>query len=224
MSKSLPRPTAATTSECKPPVALHSEFSAGKRRLRILPTVAILAVSVASVDANQDASRPRFSSQVVSARMPGHAVEIDIDIKGATKLFLVVRDGGDGFGCDWADWVEPRLVGPAGEKKLTDLKWKSATADWGRTRINRNAAGDDLLVNGRVVKYGIGTHANSVITYDLPSGFVRFKARGALDNGGTDQGCGSTVQFQVYVDALPARVARASRGWWGRPVKRSSPI
>ncbi len=53
-------------------------------------------------------------------------MDIDVDIHGAKQLFLVVTDGGDGFACDWADWCEPRLVGPAGEKKLTDLKWKTA--------------------------------------------------------------------------------------------------
>ena len=42
---------------------------------------------------------------------------------------------------DRADWAEPRLVGPAGEKKLTDLKWKSATAGWGQIRIGKNAGG-----------------------------------------------------------------------------------
>ena len=63
-----------------------------KSRLRILPTVAMLVASVASVDANQDASRPRFSSKMVSTQTPGHAVEIDVDIKGAKMLFLVVRE------------------------------------------------------------------------------------------------------------------------------------
>ena len=33
---------------------------------------------------------------------------------------------------------------------------------------------------------------------DVPAGTMRFKAPGALDDGGTNQGCGSTVDFAVY--------------------------
>jgi len=69
------------------------------------------------------------------------------------------------------------------------------------------------------VAYGIGTHANSLIGFDLPPGYDRFQARGGLDNGGTDQGaCGAvaSVQFSVYT-ARPARtvLAAASGGGLG---------
>ena len=67
-----------------------------------------------------------------------------------------------------------------------------------------------MEIKGKAVEYGIGTHANSVIAFDIPEGFERFKARGGLDNGGTDQGsCGrqSSVQFLVYTAQPPQRVA-----------------
>ena len=38
-------------------------------------------------------------------------------------------------------------------------------------------------MDGKPVEYGIGTHANSVIAFDLPEGYERFKARGGLDEG-----------------------------------------
>ena len=147
----------------------------------------------------------KYQSKVVNVRTKGHAVDIDVDITGAKRLFLVVTDGGNGYGCDWADWAEPRLIGPNGEKKLTDLKWRSAGSSWGKVSVNRNAGGRPLRINNKAVAYGIGTHANSVIAYDLPKGYTRFKARGGLDNGGTDQGGGgaSSVQFAVYLDKLP---------------------
>ena len=91
------------------------------------------------------------------------AVDIDVDIAGAKELYLVVRDGGDGFACDWADWAEPRLISPNGEKKLTELKWKGATAEWGNVGLNTNVGGGKLKIAGKPVEYGIGTHANSVI-------------------------------------------------------------
>ena len=158
---------------------------------------------------------PVFQSKTVTARTPGHSVAIDIDITDAKELYLVVRDGGNGYSCDWADWAEPRLVGPQGEKKLTDLKWRSATAGWGQARLHKRADGNgDLRINGKPVKFGIGTHANSVIAYDLPAGFTRFQSRGGLDNGGTDQGtCGNqaSIQFLVYT-SKPEFVAGSDMG------------
>ena len=151
-------------------------------------------------------NRPAFASPLVSMQTKGHAIEIDADITGAKQLFLVVTDGGDGFGCDWADWAEPRLVGPSGEKKLTELKWKSAETQFGNVEINKNCTGKEMKIAGQSVSYGLGTHANSVIAFDLPEGFTRLKARGGLDNGGTDQGCGSTVQFYVFTQQPPARL------------------
>ena len=157
-------------------------------------------------------NRPAFASPIVSPQTKGQAVEIDADIAGAKQLFLVVADGGDGFGCDWADWAEPRLVGPAGEKKLTDLKWKSAQTQFGSVQVGKNCTGGEMKIAGQSVSYGIGTHANSVIAFDLPEGYTRFKARAGLDNGGTDQGCGSTVQFYVFTQQPPARLTAGSAG------------
>ncbi|MEZ6134545.1 MAG: NPCBM/NEW2 domain-containing protein [Pirellulaceae bacterium] len=150
--------------------------------------------------------KPIFESAVVTPKTEGHAVAIDVPLGDAKELFLVVRDGGNGYGCDWADWAEPRLVGKNGEKKLTELKWNSAVADFGKVRVNKNAGGDPLRIDQREVAYGIGTHANSVIAYDIPAGYNRFVARGGLDAGGTSQAsCGndSSVQFVVYTQQPP---------------------
>ncbi|MDP1799455.1 MAG: NPCBM/NEW2 domain-containing protein, partial [Planctomycetaceae bacterium] len=154
--------------------------------------------------------KPLFDSKVVSRETPGHAVNVEADITGAKQLYLVVRDGGDGFGCDWADWAEPRLTGPQGEKKLTELKWKSASADFGTVSVNKNVNGGELKIGGKDVAYGLGTHANSVIAYDLPEGYTKFVAKAGLDNSGTNQGCGCTVQFLVYGEKPPANIAVAS--------------
>ncbi|MFT5129216.1 MAG: putative membrane-bound dehydrogenase-like protein [Rhodothermales bacterium] len=151
----------------------------------------------------------KFASKVITTAVPGHAVDIDADIKGAKQLFLVVTDAGNSYACDWADWVEPRLVGPKGEKKLTELKWKSAAAEWGKVSIGKNVEGHPLRVNGKPVSYGIGTHANSMIVYDLPPGYERFKARGALDNGGTDQAGGKSTSVQFMVFTKKPKIALA---------------
>lgn len=142
----------------------------------------------------------------MTTRTPGHAVDIDADITGAKHLYLVVTDGGDGFSCDWADWIEPKLIGPAGEKKLTDLNWTSAVTQWKSVKKDRNVEGQPLRVNGDLVVNGIGTHANSIIAYDLPEGYTRFQAKGGLDSGGSGQQGGQTtsVAFAVYTENPPA--------------------
>ena len=125
-------------------------------------------------------------------------------IAGAKELHLVVTDGGNGYACDWADWAEPELIDAAGKRtKLTDLKWKAASAGFGAVQLNKNCGGDTMKLNGLAVPFGIGTHANSIVSYELPAGhkFVEFMSHVGLDSGGLDQGnCGdqASVQFHVF--------------------------
>jgi len=179
-------------------------------------TAAALPASSAPAASNsKPGAKPLFQSKTVDAGTPGHAVDVSVDITGANQLYLIVSDASDGYSCDWANWMEPRLVDKDGkETKLTDLKWKSAEADHGNVSINKNSGGNALKVGGHDVSYGIGTHANSVIAYDLPANhsFVKFIAKGGLDEGGTSQGCGSTVQFVVYTANPGNLVATAAKG------------
>ncbi len=147
--------------------------------------------------------KPVAATDIITTQTPGHSVKIEADIQGAKNLYLVTTDGGNGFTADWANWAEPRLVGGKGELKLTDLKWKSAEAGWGKVGINVNAEGGSMRIAGKPVEYGIGTHANSVIHFELPEGYDKFVARAGLDNGGSDQGSAS-VQFLVYTQEPPA--------------------
>ena len=143
---------------------------------------------------------PRFVTPLVTKIRP--TAGIDVDIRNAKQLFLVVSEGGNGNSCDHSDWLEPRLVGPAGELKLTDLKWTSLEG-FGGAKIDRNYEGRKIRVGGKDYSYGIGTHAPSLIVYDLPDGYERFKAIGGLDNSGSDQGgCGeqASIQFSVYTE------------------------
>lgn len=145
--------------------------------------------------------KPLFQSKLIDEQTPGHGVDLDVDLAGAKQLFLVVTDGGNGFAADWADWAEPRLIMADGkEQKLTEIEWKSATTQWQQVRINANVGGQSLRSAGKDIPYGIGTHANSIIEYILPSGVKRFVARGALDEGGTRQGGGTSVVFQVFTE------------------------
>jgi hypothetical protein len=91
------------------------------------------------------------------------------------------------------------VLGDGSEKKLTEVEWKSALSGWGNVRVNSNCEGQTLRSAGKTIEYGLGTHANSVIAFNLPAGTKRFKARGALDEGGTRQGS-TSVTFAVYTE------------------------
>ena len=154
--------------------------------------------------ANPKAKALFKSKPVENNKTEGHQVAIDIEIPaGATELYLRVDDL-DSHAFDWANWAEPRIILADGsEKKLTDLNWINAHCGWGQVRKNLNAGGSPMKVLGTGIKYGIGTHAPSLISYRIPPGTKRFVARGVLDDGGTSQSDGnapSSVSFSVYVE------------------------
>jgi putative membrane-bound dehydrogenase-like protein len=177
-----------------------------------VPVLVGAALSSSSAVAQKTANKSgaAFESKVVNRDTKGQAVDVEIDLTNAKGLWLVATDGGDGFGCDWADWIEPKLIGPKGELKLTELKWKSASSGFGEVKINANCGGNALSVAGKKPEFGIGAHANSVIEYALPEGYTKFTARAALDDQGTNQGCGSTVQFMVFTNKPDPKVIVAS--------------
>lgn len=142
-----------------------------------------------------------FESDLVTPETEGNGVNVEVSVKDANTLYLVARPGPDGSSCDWVTWARPRLITSGGDTiKLTDLDWKSATSGWASVRKNKNVGGDDMSIDGASIPYGIGAHAASVISYDLPDGVETFKTFAGLDDGGVEQGCGSTVKFRVYVD------------------------
>jgi len=145
-----------------------------------------------------DVKQALYQSPLVTRDTPGNAVDLDVDITGVQKLWLVVDDGGNGYFCDHADWLNPRLVGPSGETNVAQIQWNSATAGWGSASVNRSVAGSPLKVVGQEYASGIGTHATSVIEYTLPAGYTRFKSRAGLDASGVTQGSGASVHFMVF--------------------------
>ncbi len=152
-------------------------------------------------------ARRLHATGIVTAQTKGHREALEVSIKGVKDLFLVATDGGNGYACDWCTWVDPVISGPAGEKSLVDLGWKSASSDYGRVNKNANCSGKPCSIDGQVVNDKcIGAHANSVIRFEIPRGYNKLRVTGALDSGGTSQsGCGqdASVQFLVYADASP---------------------
>ncbi len=140
---------------------------------------------------NIDFGNANYASPVIAGT--GSSQEISVSVKGGKKLVLFVNDGGNGADWDHVIWTDPVLHGPKGDLSLTELKWINATAGWGNAQVNKTCDGRPLIVDGKPVK-GIGTHAKSVIIYELPEGYDTFTAKGIVTKD-----IGSVV-FGVLVD------------------------
>lgn len=126
-----------------------------------------------------DVQRALFRSGILRGNTGPKGTSIRVKLGGAKKLALSVTDGGDGFAFDHVAWVGPKLVGPKGELALSELKWNSASAGWHHVRMNQATDGGPLTVDGKTV-LGIGTHANSLIEYDIPEGYDEFQCEATL--------------------------------------------
>ncbi|MDA1043683.1 MAG: NPCBM/NEW2 domain-containing protein [Verrucomicrobia bacterium] len=141
--------------------------------------------------------KPVFISPEITSRTPGHASDINVDITGWKSLVLVAHGGAE-ISFDHAIWAEPRLTGPKGTLKLTDLKWTQAAGGWGEVNINKCSCGTALMLDGKPVPYGIGAHAASRIVYDLPEGYDTFLAHAGLDDSAFKDGAEkASVTFAV---------------------------
>lgn len=127
--------------------------------------------------------------------------EIAVDLKGARKLYLVARDGGDGSAWDHADWLNPLLHRGADTLALTSLPWVQATAGWGKPTLHKSVSGAPLQIGIQLYRRGIGTHANSVLEYDIPAGYSRFTATVGLDQAAAGQNTGGTFQALVFTQS-----------------------
>lgn len=138
-----------------------------------------------------------WQSEVISNISAKKSVDIDVDIKGAKKLYLVAYDNGDAFLRHFADWVNPEVITNNSTVKLTDLKWAST----GKRQpvLNQSISGKKLILDDVEYENGIGTQANSVIEFDLPEGVNRFKAKAGLDKDAITTGqFGANVKLLVF--------------------------
>jgi hypothetical protein len=61
--------------------------------------------------------------------------------------------------------------------------------------------GNDLTVDNKVYADGIGTHAASIIEYDLPRGYETFSSIVGLDRECLDHPEGATVKFLLFTES-----------------------
>lgn len=141
-----------------------------------------------------------WRSGTISYLTTGHAAEVEVDIPaGSRELALIVTDGGDGYDCDHADWINPIVTLESGATiDLTNRKYLRGTCGWGSIFIDKNLNGGTLSINGKKYINGYATHANSILLFSLPEGAVKFTALVGIDNTGSDQGSKSSVEFMVF--------------------------
>ena len=139
---------------------------------------------------NIDFSNADYSSPIIAGK--GSSQKVEVSVKDGKKLVLFVKDGGNGTDWDHVVWVDPVLHGPNGDLKLTDLKWISATSGYGEVKVNRTCENRPIIIDNKPAE-GIGSHAESVIIYDLPAGYTTFTATGVVTQ---DRG---SVVFGVLV-------------------------
>jgi formylglycine-generating enzyme required for sulfatase activity len=107
------------------------------------------------------------------------AKQIEVDIKGWKKLWLIVDKQGD-YNYDLVHWGEPVFIDAAGkETRVSSLKPISAKQEWGSLGIDKAATGGALLYSGNkeAMTFGLGTHAQSEICFDVSKQtFLKFRS------------------------------------------------
>lgn len=158
----------------------------------------------------------------VTTQTSGHQVELQVDLNKLSadrRLYFVVTDGGDGYACDHVAWIDPVIQGSKGKANLVDMEWVSATTGWGEVHKNANVSGRPVKVGGdKVGSPAIGTHAPSVICFEIPEGYDSLTVTGALESGGTDQSDGKTtsVRFAIYAGGVPKDLSDLDEKWVNR--------
>ncbi|MCM1313554.1 MAG: NPCBM/NEW2 domain-containing protein [Bacteroides sp.] len=148
-----------------------------------------------------DPSRSVARSGFIS-KSTNNAVEMEADIAGAEKLYLLVSNGGDNLNYDHADWGNPVLVDAEGnETSLTTINWDANPINgWYTPKKNTNNDGNTMKINGVTYKKGFGVNAPSLLTFTLPENhqFVKFKATVGYDDDVISAPSGVTMEFFVY--------------------------
>ena len=156
--------------------------------------------------------KPVAESSVLETSSKERLLTIEAPLAGAKELYLVVSSEGD-ISCDWANWISPVLVRADGSTiDLTSLTWKSATSLTGQPRVGKSQANLPLLIDGKVYEKGIGTHAESIIAFDLPPGVEKLRTQAALDDGAmmrNNKLSNAKVKFLVYTTKPPTEAELA---------------
>ncbi len=144
---------------------------------------------------------PIASTGVLSKRVGGRSQELSGSVAGAKKLYLVVVPTEKYITENNAAWSEPRLVGPAGMKKLTELTPTASANEGGPAVVNKTMAGRPLLNFDQPVEYGFGVSAPSILEFEIPEGYAQFITTVSVDPmNPEDPNVKASVRFKIFTD------------------------
>ncbi|MDD7987239.1 NPCBM/NEW2 domain-containing protein [Lentisphaera marina] len=156
-------------------------------------------------------TKPLYQSPIVTYFTPEKKVSIEVELHGARSLYLVVSNGGNHKLHDHSAWIDPKIIGPAGEISLTELPMKVAKAGYAEVEVNSGIYGGPLRVNGMDHPIGIAAHATSVVAWDIPPGYNTFTADGVILDSANQRNNPShheSVQFEVYTSIPEKKLKR----------------
>ena len=122
----------------------------------------------------------------------------DLNLTGSTTYSYRVR-ATSGAGSSPASNVASATTFPTGQTLvyLSDIPWVSATSGWGTTQLDASIKGNPITLRGTTYAKGIGTHADSTITYNLAGQYATFISDIGIDD---EVGGHGSVRFQVIGD------------------------
>lgn len=129
-------------------------------------------------------SRVIAQSPVMNGADQERVKKITADIKGLKEIELFISDQGN-ESHDWANWINPTFHDAKGRSIPVEKKHiVSNSQAWGKLGHNTNTEGKPIMVAGKKISRGFGTHAKSNIILKVPNGAVKFTSDVALDDGG----------------------------------------
>lgn len=84
--------------------------------------------------------------------------------------------------------------------QLSSLTPTSAWQEWGTLQTNKSVEGNTLRIGNQSYAFGLGTHANSNIKYDLSGQYTTFSGKVGLDDE-VDNSCGGLHQVRFVIKA-----------------------
>lgn len=129
-------------------------------------------------------------------RVADKAQMLEVNLDGATDLYLTATFGPDNYDFDQTAWCNPVLIDADGnETDLTTFTPVSAQTGWGNLVVNQDHVGRKFRIAGETFERGFFAHAPSILHFRLSGKFDGESAK-------------KYVKFRVHVGLLES----AARG------------
>jgi hypothetical protein len=156
-----------------------------------------------------DPAKARFVADL-DERAIDQRFSFRLEVTPGSRLALVADDGEGGNGGQHAMvWAEPRLSGPAGERRLGDLPIVKATSRWGNVMRDTAPGGRALRLAGTNVEHGFGAHIKSVIEFRVPEGYDELTGACGFEDAPRP---GSTPRARCLIFVEPGAPSAPSEG------------